>query len=513
MIGALAVAAWIALVGAYVWVTYFVDEAGRDLGSDVIITEGDSWMILTRDDTEVGFVHETRTPLDPGWLLEYDLMMNVSMMGASQILETQIQSTVDPNARLVSFTAKIKAGRTEFDVEGEVKGTIVEMRYDLGGGEQSRKIKLNEAPRLSNSAINQLIARDDLEPGTTFEQEYFDPTIMGMKKMRWEFVREHQVDVFEQLIDTYHFRQKLAGTELDTYVDRNGEVYIQEFPLRIIGARMPKELGRSRAQAMRRDFASGKKKGADLTEGLDLDTQSALEMMRGSAGPLARTPTRFVIYGIDEELGFRWDSAEQKVIDRNAESLTIDTAAAAPQAVISDEERAEYLKATERVDFGHPAMREFVKGINDGKRTPAQMVEELARRVAATVKTEPEVGIKSASGILADPKGDCTEHALLLVAAARAVEVPARFALGVRKDEEGKFVPHVWTQFWDGNRFVDLDATTNTFLVGSGAIQFFVSADPEDARILSALDSLRIEAAKPAEPASDVGDGGETFHK
>jgi hypothetical protein len=512
VIGALAVAAWLALVGSYVWVLYVADDDGRDLGSDVIITEGDSWMILTRDDQEVGYVHETRTPLDDGWLLEYDLMMNVSMLGASQILETSIQSRVDQAARLSSFTATIKTGATSFDVEGEVDGTIVEMSYDLGGGTKTRRIQLNEAPRLSNSAINQLIARDDLEPGTTFEQDYFDPTIMGMKKMKWEFVRRHEVDVFEEKIDTFHFRQKLAGTELDTYVDKNGEVYIQEFPLRIIGARMPKQLGRSRAQAMRRDFESGERKGADLSEGMAIDTQSALEMMRGTAGPLASKPTRFAIEGMTDDLQLVFDSGEQKVVDRAEGRIVVDTTEALPQSSLSDEERSLYLAATERVDHEEDAVRDFIANI-DADRTAAQKVEELARRVAAAVKTEPEVGIKSASGIVADPRGDCTEHALLLAAGARAMGVPARFAHGVKRDDAGKFVPHVWVQYWDGSRFVDIDATTSTFQVGSGALQFFVSETPDDARVLGALEALDITPVTPEPDLELADDGGETFHK
>lgn len=512
MIGAIAVAAWIAIVGSFVWVTYFQKEAGRDLGSDVIITEGDSWMILTRDDAEVGYVHETRTPLDPGWLLEYDLMMNISMLGSGRILETEIQSKVDANARLVSFKATIKAGTTEFDVDGEVDGTDVVMRYDLGGGSQERRIALKEAPRLSNSAINQLIARDDLEPGTTFNQEYFDPTIMGMKEMRWEFVRRHTVDVFEEKIDTFHFRQTLAGTELDTYVDKYGEVYIQEFPLRIIGARMPRELGRSRALAMRRKFESGDSKPTDLGDGLGLDTQAAIEMMRGSAGPLARTVNRFRLDGVDEELGLRLDSGEQRVVDRGADFVIVDTSETAAQKTLGDAERADYLAATPRVDHDHEAIGEFVDRI-DADLTPAQKMEEVARRVHAVVEVDPNVGVQSASGVIASPRGDCTEHTLLLVAGARRLGIPTRFVHGVRRDEDDGFVAHTWAQYWNGTRFVDIDATTETFLVGSGAIQFYVGAEPDEPRLLAALGELEIEPVAPKPDPAVLDDGGETFHK
>ena len=160
LIGAAAVAAWLILVGLYVSHVYFEEDA-QDLAGGVIIEEGESWMLLTREEHEVGYIHETRTRLDSdlGWLLEYDLLINVEMLGADQFLRTNIRASVDGEAFLKEFAASIQAAATTFKLEGHVDGTTVAMTMDLAGAARERTIELNERPRLANSAVHELVAQ------------------------------------------------------------------------------------------------------------------------------------------------------------------------------------------------------------------------------------------------------------------------------------------------------------------------------------------------------------------
>jgi len=70
--------------------------------------------------------------------------------------------------------------------------------------------------------------------------------------------------------------------------------------------------------------------------------------------------------------------------------------------------------------------------------------------------------------ILENKAGDCTEHALLLVALARAVDMPAKRVSGVAYGEqegENGFWGHAWTEIHDGNRWVTVDPMWNQTLV------------------------------------------------
>ncbi|GAB4140386.1 transglutaminase-like domain-containing protein [Thermopirellula anaerolimosa] len=66
-------------------------------------------------------------------------------------------------------------------------------------------------------------------------------------------------------------------------------------------------------------------------------------------------------------------------------------------------------------------------------------------------------------------EGDCTEHAVLLAALARARGFPARVAMGLLY-HEGAFYYHMWTEVWLEGCWIPLDATLGSGGVGVGHI-------------------------------------------
>jgi len=65
-------------------------------------------------------------------------------------------------------------------------------------------------------------------------------------------------------------------------------------------------------------------------------------------------------------------------------------------------------------------------------------------------------------------KGDCTENALLLAAAAKARHIPVRVVAGIAYASRflGKkrvFGPHMWVQAWNGSRWTSYDAGLGEF--------------------------------------------------
>lgn len=93
---------------------------------------------------------------------------------------------------------------------------------------------------------------------------------------------------------------------------------------------------------------------------------------------------------------------------------------------------------------------------------------ERMRRLTAFVRTHVaekslDVGYASARETLDARAGDCTEHALLLAALARALDIPARVVSGLAyaprwAGREHVFVPHAWAEAWTGQRWEAFDA-------------------------------------------------------
>jgi len=103
-------------------------------------------------------------------------------------------------------------------------------------------------------------------------------------------------------------------------------------------------------------------------------------------------------------------------------------------------------------------------------------------------------------------KGDCTESALLLAAAAKARHIPVRVVAGIAYASRflGKkrvFGPHMWVQAWDGRRWTSYDAGLGTFdsthivlTIGDGRPDLLPAA-------FARLQSLQIVSAQGLLPA------------
>lgn len=444
-IGVVSVAAWIGLVAAYGYELYFQSEVERiALDSGVPIRAGDAWMVLTREDAEIGFIHETRTPIEAGWLLEYDFLMNVTSLGSAQLIRTNVKATVDHTAVLQKAQIKVDTANTfTLEADARTEGNEVILEMTMGGVTRTRRIPFKEPPRLAQSVFFQLAARDELKPGEVFEQQYFDPIAMGMTSMRFEYVRRHTVDVYDRQVEAFHFVQKVINDEYDVYLDADGEVQIQELPLRIIAARVPSEYGQTRGRAMEREFKTGRTVEGTLT------AEDAIGLIRGGGG--LKETSVFEVKNLPADWRLLADSGSQKVVSRKEESLVIDTTLSTENidsAPVGDD--------LLEVDSDLDASAITVPDLGDAPQTI------IAEKIARDVKEKAEAS-----------KISSFESARLLVDGLRRAKIPARMVYGVQWADEG-VTPLYWAQYHRNEGWVDLDPGRVTLLPSTQQIQITV---------------------------------------
>ena len=87
------------------------------------------------------------------------------------------------------------------------------------------------------------------------------------------------------------------------------------------------------------------------------------------------------------------------------------------------------------------------------------------------------VGFASAREVLERLSGDCSEHAVLMAAMARAVAIPAKVVSGVVHDH-GEFAYHMWVEVWTGEAWHALDPTIGEGSVDATHIKLAESAIP-----------------------------------
>ncbi len=126
---------------------------------------------------------------------------------------------------------------------------------------------------------------------------------------------------------------------------------------------------------------------------------------------------------------------------------------------LSAADRERWLARTALADADSPRVREFVAPIARSEPV-ARQVEAVVHRVHRTLRYSLATAAASASGILADGAGDCSEFARVLVAALRALGVPAREVLGlVYAPRDQGFVFHAWAEAYVDSRWLAVDAT------------------------------------------------------
>lgn len=163
------------------------------------------------------------------------------------------------------------------------------------------------------------------------------------------------------------------------------------------------------------------------------------------------------------------ESDRQKVVESTPDTLVIDlTRPAYPEPPAKDipltDELKAFLQPTEKFNCDDPAIRAAAAGIASDLADPLAKGRAIRDWVdRRMVNKTMGVGSATASEALRTRKGDCTEHAVLLVALARAAGIPARTVEGVvyapsfgaNRDILGG---HEWAQLYIHGRWVDFDA-------------------------------------------------------
>ncbi len=135
-----------------------------------------------------------------------------------------------------------------------------------------------------------------------------------------------------------------------------------------------------------------------------------------------------------------------------------------PASIVSgDEPTEDDMAASPLVLFTDPAVQELARQVALSGQPPEQKAIALEAYVHRTIQEKNfSRGFLSASDVARQKAGDCTEHAVLLMALLRAHDIPSRAALGlvyVDHEDRAGFAYHMWTEAWVGDRWIPLDAT------------------------------------------------------
>jgi transglutaminase-like putative cysteine protease len=107
------------------------------------------------------------------------------------------------------------------------------------------------------------------------------------------------------------------------------------------------------------------------------------------------------------------------------------------------------------------------------------------------IRKQPVVSVPNALDVLHQRVGDCNEHAILFVALARALGIPARQQAGIIY-QEGKFFYHAWAQVHLG-AWVSVDPIFNQVPADAAHIRLVEGDLDRQADLVRVIGRLKVE--------------------
>jgi hypothetical protein len=224
-------------------------------------------------------------------------------------------------------------------------------------------------------------------------------------------------------------------------------------------------------------------------------------------GPLPRAvPQRieFRLRGLPPS--FRQDDGRQRYAsDPSGESVVTVTAR---RPVAANPERdaprgaagadPELLRATPEIDSDDPAVRQIALEVAGDAPGVFAGSARLVHWVYGRLEKVYGQSRDRASEVLQVGKGDCTEHALLFVAMARAAGIPARGVHGLVYARYGDGVPalywHAWAEVRSGDEWIAVDPTFDQPVADATHIALGRGTQVDAVSLLGALTVAKAEA-------------------
>jgi hypothetical protein len=210
---------------------------------------------------------------------------------------------------------------------------------------------------------------------------------------------------------------------------------------------------------------------------------------------------RYVLTG-DADASFHIPATAEQGVQRDGATSVITVCShCGSEAPPSAAELQHYLAPNLWVRSDAAEIQRFAAHTVHGTQRVDLRMRALAQRVTRRMRGAISfLGYADALEALHTGAGDCTEHAVLLAALARAQKIPARVVSGLVyasrfSGKKNVFGPHMWVQAWDGERWRSYDSALNGFdsthialAIGDGSPEQYEAAVRE-------LKNLRIAKA------------------
>lgn len=444
---------------------------GKLASPPAFLPERECWYSVSILGAKVGYQHTHIQPVQyqgqPAIRCESYSQLWIHRSGTPLVMEIRFFDLTRPDGLLVELGSQMTQADTHIHTEGRVQGRQLILRTTTEG--KPREAIFPWKPEYGGfHAVELSLARKPMKSGQSRTLQAFIPVIQQVATIHLQAVGEEpvrlpggefrlvRIEAITELPEGQTFR--------DTYwVDLTG------MPLKVHSQAMNAEMVATSAQ-LAQDPAGWEKLDLALDQAIVLKT------------PLKRPhQTRRVRYRVHLDRGNPAkvfpQTPYQQVRPVNPQTAEVIVWASRPgvpppQTTASYEPPTAYDKQPNSfIQSDDPRIVALAQEAVGGQRHPREQALRLEQFVHKYLRSKNfSTAFASALEVLQTRQGDCTEHAVLLAALARAVGIPARVAIGLVY-HEGKFYYHMWNELYLEGRWIGFDATLAQGGIGGAHIQ------------------------------------------
>jgi len=301
--------------------------------------------------------------------------------------------------------------------------------------------------------LEEIIKAGDLETGKKFTFPIMDPLSHAIKDSTFEVIGQEDVLILGEKMSLWHVRTEMMSiipVVMEEWIDEEGNIWksvSQSSFMTTTSIRMPKD------------------KALEMSEeNLDIAFSTIIPSNVIFENPLQVKEVTFKLSGISPEIvqGFPFDDGSQTLMESREGFFMVRT----NSQIFREEESISFpiedkrflaeLEPTAFCQSDDRGIVEKAREIVGEEKNAWRAAKKIAGWVSREMRPNYDVGFATATEILKNREGDCSEHTVIMIALCRAVGIPARAAVGVMY-ADGIFAYHMWPEVYAG-RWINLDA-------------------------------------------------------
>lgn len=451
--------------------------------------ERETWMGIYLNEKKIGYSHFSisRTKLDGQdvYRVSDETYMKMKYTGQTYDASVNAEAYLKKNFAPISFSMNIFTEVYRVEITGKARGNKIEVLVNSGGTPVRKTFPAPSSYYLP-IGLDMMLAKQKLEIGKPYRVNLFDPELLsGNDYMTVTLKKTEKIGPETVMVIEKSYKNMLTTSWINT----DGELLREESPLGLKLVREPKEIAFAKDKIQAGEFV----KQSSIASNTFIPAARSLSYLRvkmrglrnfkipsGSWQSVSETGGVVIVEVHSQDDPF--DSGESQETEKPSREYTM------PSMFIQSNEPEIVTRAVE---------------ITEDDTLPWERAKHLERWVFENLQKVPTFSLPSAVNVLKEKRGDCNEHATLLVSLCRAVKIPSRICIGlvylppsgftIKEGDKGSFFYHAWAEVFINNRWKMLDPTFGQEKVDATHIKLLDGDMDKQVAIIGLIGTLKLK--------------------